>query len=114
MNDMRIWTALAAFAVGFIFSSGGAVGSEKGKTAYMKFGCWQCHGTVGQGGLAGLKLAPDPIPYDKFAAFVRTTNRAMPPYRESVLSNDDLTEIYAYLEAIPSTPNYKSIPLLNQ
>jgi len=44
---------------------------------------------------------------------VRTTNRAMPPYREQILSDDDLTEIYAYLQSIPKTPDPKSIPLLD-
>ena len=42
------------------------------------------------------------------------TNRAMPPYREEVLSNADLADIYAYLKSIPKAANPKSIPLLNQ
>src|SRR5262249_38956115 len=40
----------------------------------MRAGCWQCHGTVGQGGAAGPKLAPDPLPFDALSSFVRTTN----------------------------------------
>ena len=47
-------------------------------------------------------------------AFVRTTNRTMPPYREAVLSNEDLADIYAYLQSLPKPADYKSIPLLNQ
>ena len=40
-----------------------AAGSaDKGKTAFAKHGCWQCHGFAGQGGVAGPKLAPDPMP----------------------------------------------------
>jgi mono/diheme cytochrome c family protein len=38
----------------------------------------------------------------------------MPPYTEKVLSNDDLADIYAYLQSIPKPADYKSIPLLNQ
>ncbi len=30
-------------------------------------------------------------------AFVRTTNRTMPPYMEAILSNEDLADIHAYL-----------------
>ena len=45
---------------------------------------------------------------------MRSTNRAMPPYSEKVLSNEDLADIYAYLQSIPKAPDYKSIPLLNQ
>ncbi len=31
-----------------------------------------------------------------------------------MLSNEDLADIYAYLQSIPKTPDYKTIPLLNQ
>jgi hypothetical protein len=31
-----------------------------------------------------------------------------------VLSNQELTDIYAYLQSIPAPPDHKSIPLLNQ
>src|SRR5262249_21034241 len=62
----------------------------------------------------GPKLAPDPIPVETFTAFVRTTNRAMPPYSEAILSNDDLADIHAYLQTIPKPADHKSIPLLNQ
>jgi ubiquinol-cytochrome c reductase cytochrome c subunit len=89
-----------------------AASAENGKRAYMRVGCWQCHGTVGQGGAAGPKIAPDPPAYETLAAFVRTTNRAMPPYREAVLSNADLADIHAYLESIPKPPAAESLPLL--
>jgi hypothetical protein len=36
----------------------------------------------------------------------------MPPYREAVLPNDDLADIYAYLQSVPAVPDYKTIPLL--
>ena len=92
-----------------------AAGSaEKGKTAYAQHGCWQCHGFAGQGGVTGPKLAPDPMPLEAMSAFVRTTNRAMPPYSEAILPNDDLADIHAYLQTIPKPADYKSIPLLNQ
>jgi mono/diheme cytochrome c family protein len=76
--------------------------------------CWQCHGTQAQGGVTGPKLAPDPMPIEPFTAFVRTTNRGMPPYLEAILSNEDLEDIHAYLQTIPKPADYKSIPLLNQ
>ena len=107
---------VASAAVAALMFAGGAAlaaSAEKGKTVYMKFGCWGCHGTVGQGGVTGPKLAPDPMPYETFASFVRTTNRAMPPYREPVLSNADLADIHAYLASMPKPADYKTIPLLN-
>src|ERR1700694_2596963 len=91
-----------------------AASAEKGKAAYVQHGCWQCHGFQGQGASTGAKLAPDPIPLEAFTAFVRATDRAMPPYSEAVLSNEELTDIHAYLQSIPKPADYKSIPLLNQ
>jgi mono/diheme cytochrome c family protein len=106
--------ALAAFAAGMVLgnAAGFAASAEKGKQAFLKHGCWQCHGERGQGGIAGKTLAPNPMPFETLASFVRTTDRAMPPFREEILSNDDLADIYAYLQSIPKTPDPKSIPLL--
>jgi mono/diheme cytochrome c family protein len=120
MVHHRVHVGAAAFAAGAfaagLFVSGAALAAsaEKGKQAYMKYGCWQCHGTVGQGGITGPKLAPDPLPAEGFAAFVRTTNRTMPPYREAVLPNEDLADIHAYMQSIPKAQDYKTIPLLAQ
>jgi mono/diheme cytochrome c family protein len=106
----------AVLAAGLVLGCGGAfaASAEKGKAAFIQHGCWQCHGTEGQGGQAGARLAPGPLPIETFTAFVRSSNRAMPPYPEAVLSNDDLADIHAYLEAIPKRADYKDIPLLNQ
>jgi ubiquinol-cytochrome c reductase cytochrome c subunit len=106
----------AAFAAALLLGavSADAASAEKGKAAFVQHGCWQCHGYQGQGGVTGFKLAPDPIPFEALSAFVRTTNRNMPPYREEILSNDDLADIYAYLQSIPKGPDPASIPLLNQ
>lgn len=114
----RWWRVISIVIAGFVLAAGfnGALGAsvDNGKRVYMAVGCVQCHGTVGQGGPAGPKIAPDPMPYDALAQFVRTTARSMPPYRETVLSNADLTDIYAYLQSIPKSPHPKDIPLLNQ
>jgi mono/diheme cytochrome c family protein len=117
VQEIRRLTLVAGLLIGQLLIGCGAAfadSAEKGKDAYMKFGCWGCHGTVAQGGITGPKLAPDPMPAEAFNAFVRTTNRTMPPYREAVLSNEDLADIYAYLQSLPKPVDYKSIPLLNQ
>ena len=115
MTSRCVIIGLAALAAGVLFGQAAAVAAsaEKGKQAFLKNGCWQCHGYQGQGGVTGPKLAPDPIPFETLSTFVRTTNRAMPPFREEILSNDDLADIYAYLQSIPKGPDAKSIPLLN-
>ena len=115
MRFVRV-SGLAALAAGLVFSCGAALAAsaEKGKAAYVQHGCWAYHGFQAQGGVTGPKLAPDPMPIEAFTAYVRTTDRAMPPYMEAILSNDDLADIHAYLETIPKPADYKTIPLLNQ
>ncbi len=91
--------------------------AERGKIAFLKHGCWQCHGFEGQGSIAtsnGAVLAPDPLPFEAFASFVRSTNRSMPPYSEAILSDADLADIYAMLQSVPKAAIYKNIPLLNR
>jgi mono/diheme cytochrome c family protein len=114
MRIVRV-LGLAAFAAGLSISQGAlAASAEKGKEAFVQHGCWQCHGYQGQGGIAGLKLAPNPLPFEALSAFVRASNRFMPPYSEAVLSNEDLADIYAYLQSVPKPKDAKDIPLLNQ
>jgi cytochrome c len=119
MSSMRIRVVLAA-ALAMAWAAQDfalAASAEHGKTAYMEHGCWQCHGTVGQGSImtsGGKRLAPDPMPWEAFSAFVRSSNRSMPPYSEKILSGNDLADIYAYLQSIPKPPDPNSIPLLKQ
>ena len=114
-RPMRLFLTLLATS-GFLTGATGALqaaSAEKGKAAFVANGCWQCHGFEGQGAVTGKTLAPDPLPYEALAAFVRSTDRAMPPYRESILSDADLADIYAYLQSIPKASDPKTIPLLN-
>jgi mono/diheme cytochrome c family protein len=116
MRHYGLSTAVAAVTLVSLFGSASALAAsaEHGKTVFLKKGCWECHGTQGQGAATGPRLAPNPIPYETLSAFVRTTSRAMPPYREKILSDADLADIYAYLQSIPKPPEVKSVPLLNQ
>lgn len=115
---MRFRVAFAS-AVSFVLIAQDpavAASAERGKTAYIQNGCWQCHGTMGQGSImtsGGKRLAPDPMPWEAFSAFVRSTNRSMPPYSEKILSDGDLADIYAFLQSIPKPPDVKNLPLLN-
>ena len=114
MRFIRLLVPAAVATVLFV-SQGAALAAstDKGKVAYVKYGCWQCHGYVGQGGVTGPKLAPDPMPLRALLPFLRHTNGPMPPYQEAVLSDEDVADIQAYLQSIPKPADYKSIPLLN-
>ena len=111
--SLRVVGLLALAAVAFSPAAAVAQSAEKGKAAYVKHGCWQCHGFAAQGGVAGPKLAPDPMPLVALTAFVRHTRGAMPPYQEPILSSADLADIHAWLQSLPRAQDYKSIPLLN-
>ena len=111
---LAVVVAGAALGAAPAFAAGDAA---KGKTLFVQHGCWQCHGFNGQGSVAssgGKVLAPDPLPWEAFSSFVRSTNRAMPPFSEKILPNEDLADIYAYLQSQPKTADFKTIPLLNQ
>jgi ubiquinol-cytochrome c reductase cytochrome c subunit len=106
-NLALVATLLAAPSV---LAAGSA---EKGKAAFVKHGCWQCHGFVGQGGVTGPRLAQTQLSVEALSAFVRNTRGGMPPYQKAILSETDIADIHAYLESLPKPPDYKSIPLLN-
>ena len=106
---------LAALTAGLVVASGAAVAADatKGKQNFMKYGCWQCHGTQGQGSpVSGPKLAPGPLPFEAMSAFIRNSRRQMPPYREEVLPKADLEDIHAYLSSIPPAVDANTIDLL--
>ncbi|MDX2221854.1 MAG: cytochrome c [Rhodospirillaceae bacterium] len=87
--------------------------AARGRELYNTVGCAQCHGTEGQGSNAGLKLAPDPLPAEAIAQFIRATNTTMPPYSEAVLPDADVADIAAFLATIPASRPVERIPLLN-
>jgi len=110
----RVIIALGAALAGPALGAGDAA---RGKLAFTKYGCWQCHGFEGQGSVAtsnGKVLSHDPPPWEGFAAYVRSSDTAMPPYSEKILPERDLEDIYAYLVSIPEPKDHKSIPLLSQ
>jgi len=88
--------------------------ADNGKNLFSKYGCYQCHGTQGQGTTAGARLAPKPIALAALIAYVRKPAGQMPPYTAKVVSDAELGDIRAYLATIPEPKPAKDIPLLNQ
>jgi mono/diheme cytochrome c family protein len=87
--------------------------ARNGKKIFDSYGCYQCHDHDGHGG-AGARLAPNPIPFASFSKYVRQPTGEMPPYTRKVVSDQELADIYAYLQSIPQPPPAKSIPILNR
>ena len=103
----RYWFALVAAAAMMCalgVSPAAAADAGSGEDTYMFMGCWTCHGTVGQGA-RGPAIAPGPLPFEAFAAYVRQPPGEMPPFREAILSEAMLQDIHAYLAAIPAAPD---------
>ena len=88
--------------------------AARGKAAFMRYGCYSCHGTVGQGiAFAGPRIAPGPPAWSVVSAYVRKPGGQMPSFDAKVLPEQDLADIYAYLKAIPQTRPASQIPALS-
>jgi len=72
---------------------------ERGRRMFMKIGCYQCHGREAQGASTGPRLGPNPLPLPAFTRAVRTPRNEMPPYTVKILSDDELTNVYAFVGA---------------
>ena len=86
--------------------------AANGKILYAKTGCYQCHSEQGQGGTQGPRLGPRPIPFQAFLRYVRTPTGEMPPYKAKVMSDRDVADVYAFLQALPPPPPLSTLPLL--
>jgi mono/diheme cytochrome c family protein len=85
--------------------------AETGKKLYASYGCYQCHGFEAQGSNAtGPRLGPRPIAFAAFSRYVRQPTGQMPPYTVKVVSDADLTNIYAFVQSRPAPAT--NIPLL--
>jgi mono/diheme cytochrome c family protein len=75
---------------------------ENGKKLFVKNGCSECHGLEGQGApTSGPRIGPDPLPVAAFIKYVRAPKNQMPPYTGKVMSDQELTDVRAFLAARP-------------
>ena len=77
--------------------------ADNGKKLFVKYGCYECHGREGQGGVAfGPRLAPSPMAYAAFVRYVRAPRGDMPPYSDKLITSEqDLADIHAFLASRP-------------
>jgi len=106
---MRLYPIILAGALVFAHSAQAAPSAAKGKEVFHRAGCYECHNYQGQGGV-GPRLAPKPLPFEALKSYVRNANGNMPPYAPAVLTDDELADIYAYLQSVSAGPSADSIP----
>jgi mono/diheme cytochrome c family protein len=87
--------------------------AENGKKLFTAYGCYECHGTVGQGG-TGPRIAPATISLSTLLRYVRQPSGQMPPYTAKVATDQELVDILEYLKSIPPPAPVASVRLLNQ
>jgi hypothetical protein len=71
---------------------------------------------IGQQGFlqgAGAIMAQTKMPYAAFTRQLRNPINDLPPYPQSLLSDQQVADIYAFLQGVPGRRQAKDIPILN-
>jgi ubiquinol-cytochrome c reductase cytochrome c subunit len=90
-----------------------AADAKSGRRVYTAYGCYQCHGREAQGSsITGPRLGPRPIAWAAFKLYTRRPTGQMPPYSEKILSEQEMADMYAFLQSLPRPPAVESIPQL--
>jgi mono/diheme cytochrome c family protein len=90
--------------------------AAKGKRIFLAEGCFTCHGRAGQGGAYNGPapiLAHTAMPFDGFKGQLRNPANDMPAFSDAVLSDQDVADIYAFVEMLPGPTSPKDIAILN-
>jgi mono/diheme cytochrome c family protein len=84
--------------------------SQNGKKVFEKLGCFRCHGSAGEG-MPQTKKEPVPpkiasthLSLQDFARFVRAPKGQMPPFSPAQATDDELSDVYAFLQTVASQP----------
>src|SRR5256885_1729843 len=108
---LLLFIAFPEFAAAQSNTAGNA---DSGKRLFMRHNCYYCHGTTGQGGRDGARIAQTALNLQGLMRYVRKPTGGMPAFTEKILTDQELTDIYAYLKSLPAAKAPKDIPLLNQ
>jgi mono/diheme cytochrome c family protein len=111
----------ATFAVGV---GGAALAQDappgnavEGKRLYLAVGCFTCHGRSGQGGAMNGPapvLAKTAMPFDGFKGQLREPMSDMPAYAEIVMSDQQIADIYAFLQTLSGPRPTKDMAIFKE
>ena len=114
MRTLMIGAALAVLAIGTAAAQNAPKGDAKaGLANFQKYGCYTCHGIVGQGTLRdGPKLNAAALGYPAVLQQLRTPRYEMPAYTAVQITDQQVADIFAYLATQPPGPDPKSLKQL--
>jgi len=87
---------------------------DNGKRLFLRDGCWECHGFAGQGGRDGARIGATSLTLQGVIRYVRKPTGSMPAFTDKLITDQEMTDIYAYLKSLPPVKAAKDVPLLNQ
>ena len=116
LSDIHAYLRSLSSSSDFEIVEGKLTGNaEKGKQLFMRDGCYECHGNLGQGSNGyGPRIAPDPISVQGILNYIRKPSGNMPPYSAKIVSTQDVADIHAYLESVARPVDLKNIPLFTK
>ena len=109
-----LFLTLLAFPMMATAQTAPAGNAGNGQKIFMKQNCYYCHGTSGQGSRDGARIAQTALNIQGLIRYVRKPTGGMPAFTEKILTDQELTDIYAYLKSLPAAKPAKDIPLLDQ
>ena len=114
-NRIALWGLMATATLALPAAAQAPAGdAAKGKELFLSYSCYACHGFSGQNG-SGARLVPMKMAPAAFVAYVRSPRtRQMPSYSAKVISDQQLTDIRAYIKTLPDSKPAKDIPALEQ
>ena len=113
MRNLWLGVALATFAMGSAAAQDAPRGDAKaGLATFQKYGCYSCHGIVGQGTLRDGPRLNTAIGYAAVLQQLRTPRYEMPAYTAVQISDQQVADIFAYLASVPKGPDPKTIKQL--
>src|SRR5215831_18848758 len=114
MREGLLSVAFAIVSTAAMAQNVASAGDAKaGLTAYQKYGCYTCHGIIGQGTLRdGPHLNAAALGFPALLSQLRTPRYEMPAYTEVQISDKGVADIFAYLTTLPKAPDVKSIGAL--
>lgn len=84
--------------------------AQNGKKVFEKLGCFRCHGSAGEGmsqtekQVGSPKIAATKLSLRDFLQSVRKPRGQMPPFLATQVSDEELSDVYAFLESAASQP----------